>query len=71
MKDKDKPRMGRPPLSEEEKRSDTIRFRATSEDREILEAAAEAKGLDLSAWMRDVLLRSARKVLSSLKRKKR
>jgi len=38
-----------------------LRIRMTQDDREILEAAAASNDLDISAWARGVLLRSAKR----------
>lgn len=36
-----------------------IRFRVTDEQRDLIQAAAEARGLDLSAWIRELVLNAA------------
>lgn len=54
-----KKKAGGKPKPKHLKRSDTIRFRANEGEREILEAAAAKERLELSAWMRSVLLKRA------------
>ena len=51
--------MGRPPKPKAERRTKTIRFLATVKEKELLEAAADTENLELSAWMRSVLLSRA------------
>ena len=43
----------------------TIRLRVTSEQRRLMLEAAEQTGLDLSAWLRTLGVREARKTLSA------
>lgn len=59
----EKGRPGRPKLAEDERKGTTIRFRAAPDEHELLEAAARARGMPLSAWARDILLSRARREL--------
>ena len=52
-------RRGRPRKEDAGRKDDVIRFRVTDEQRERLQAAAEAEGLDLSAWIRELALKAA------------
>ena len=53
---------GRPELDEAEKRAEIIQFRMTAEERALCERAAERAGIKkLSAWIRDRLLRAAKR----------
>lgn len=36
-----------------------IRFRVTDEQRDLIQAAADARGVDLSAWIRELVLSAA------------
>lgn len=56
----DKPRMGRPPIAEEKRRSDHIKVLITEAERAELDQAAEAAGKPVSTWVRDVALEKAR-----------
>lgn len=57
----DKPRMGRPPIAEEKRRSDHIKVMITEAEPADLERAAEAAGKGVSTWVRDVALEKARR----------
>ena len=54
-----KPRMGRPPLPPEEKRDEVIRLKATSAEREAMQAGASRAGVELSTWLRELGLKAA------------
>ena len=56
-----KPRMGRPPIAEEKRRSDHIKVMITETERADLEQAAEAAGKGVSTWVREVALEKARR----------
>lgn len=57
----DKPRMGRPPIAEEKRRSDHIKVMITDAERADLEQAAEVAGKGVSTWVREVALEKARR----------
>ncbi len=57
-------KMGRPPKTEEERQTRTLRVRLTSADDQTIRQAAEAAGKSLSAWVRDVLVRAAKRRLN-------
>jgi uncharacterized protein (DUF1778 family) len=59
-----RPRGGRPPLAASEVRAERLEIRLRAEERRELDEAAERAGLSLSAWMRRVLLRAARRSLA-------
>ena len=54
-------RGGRPPLPANEVRDERLEIRLRSDERLELDEAAERAGLSLSAWIRRVLLRAARR----------
>lgn len=58
---KEQPRIGRPPIAEESRRTTHIKVLATEAERAELEQAAEAAGLGVSTWMRVVALEKARR----------
>lgn len=47
----------------DERKESTIRVRVTAEQKDFLRAAAELDGLELSAWLRQLGLQAARKLL--------
>lgn len=51
--------MSKPKRKARAAKSETIRFRASAEEKEALEGAAKRNGLALSAWIRQSLLREA------------
>ena len=53
--------MARPKKPDEKRRGYTLRVRLTESERKIFEEAAERNGLELSGWVRMVLLKAARK----------
>jgi hypothetical protein len=53
-----KPKMGRPPLPDDERRDAELRIRLTALERDELDKAA---GTDTSTWARLVLLRAAKR----------
>ncbi|MBC7783003.1 MAG: hypothetical protein H7144_04115 [Burkholderiales bacterium] len=55
---------GRPKKAKVERRTNVLRIRLTQEERADLEAAAEKKSLDVSAWGRMVLLETARPAIN-------
>ncbi len=56
-------KMGRPPKTEDERQTTTLRLRLTAADDATIRQAAASAGESLSAWMRGVLLRAARRKL--------
>lgn len=48
-------------------RSLSVRFRVNESERDLLREAADFAGLDLSSWIRERLLRAARKELTAKK----
>jgi hypothetical protein len=64
-------RMGRKPLSDDDRRDKPFRIRMTDEERGQVDAAAEAVGDNSSSrWARKVLLEAAEQELSRRKRRK-
>ena len=62
-------RMGRKPLSDDERRDKPLRIRLTDAEREVIDDAAESAGDNsTSRWARDALLKIAER---ELRRKKR
>jgi len=57
---KKKPRIGRPPIAADARRTTHIKVLATEAERAELEQAAEAAGLGVSTWVRVVALEKAR-----------
>jgi hypothetical protein len=53
--------VGRPKKTPGEARDNILRIRLTDAERAELDAAAESKALDTSAWARSLLLELARK----------
>jgi len=51
---------GRPKKDREARRDTDVRIRVTDDERERFRKAAEAKGLDFSAWARMVLLEASK-----------
>ena len=51
---------GRPSKTSDDRRTNVLRIRLTQDERDVLEGAAQAKALDVSAWARMMLLDSAR-----------
>jgi uncharacterized protein (DUF1778 family) len=56
-------KLGRPTLSESEKKGQITGVRLRGEERKLLERAASHKSQTLSHWIREVLLSSANKQL--------
>jgi hypothetical protein len=54
-------KMGRPPKDPEDRRTKMVSVPLTEAEREEVDAAADAAGVKIAAWARDVLLRAARK----------
>ena len=64
-------RMGRKPLSDEERRDKPLRIRLTDAEREKIDAAAEKAGYGgSSGWARDLLIEAAEKVNAAKRRRK-
>ena len=51
--------MGRPKLSEDEKKGQITGVRLRDEERQLLETKARSEGKTLSAWMRDAVVKTA------------
>jgi uncharacterized protein (DUF1778 family) len=52
---------GRPKLQPDEKLAEIVQFRMTAEERSKCERAAELEGVKFSTWIRDRLLRAAKR----------
>ncbi|MFW0154392.1 plasmid mobilization protein (plasmid) [Mycobacterium sp. smrl_JER01] len=52
---------GRPPFKAGQRRNAVVPVRFTEDERDIIEAAAEADGQAVSAWVRDRALAAARR----------
>ncbi len=59
-KGKSKPRMGRPPVADADRRETLLRVLTTKGEHEELQRAASAAGLSVSTWVRSVALERAR-----------
>jgi len=59
-KDKQKPKMGRPPKPAEEKQSERVNVSMTPEERRTLEREANEAGLSLAGYLRDCWKRRRR-----------
>jgi hypothetical protein len=57
---KSKPRLGRPPVADADRRETLLRVLTTKGEHEELQRAAEAAGLSVSTWVRSVALERAR-----------
>lgn len=57
----EKPRIGRPPMAAEDRRSTLVRVLTTEAEREELRQAAKAASMDLSTWVRVAALDKARR----------
>lgn len=57
---KEKPRMGRPALPDDERRDKRLHVLTTEGERKELDRAAKAAGLDTSSWLRALGLERAR-----------
>lgn len=56
--------LGRPKKVKAERRGNVLRIRLTTEERSVLDAAAESQSLDVSAWGRMVLMKAARPAIN-------
>ena len=54
---------GRPIKSSSESKSETVKFRLDNREKQAFEDAARLAGIDLSAWIRERLRKSARREL--------
>jgi len=64
-------RMGRKPLTDEDRRDKPFRIRMTDEERERVDSAAEQAGDNSSSrWARRVLLEAAEHALARKRRRK-
>jgi uncharacterized protein (DUF1778 family) len=57
-----KKRTGRPPVPNAERRSVTPTIRLTPGEAKLIRAAAQAKDQPTTQWMRETLLRAARRI---------
>lgn len=62
---KSPPIMGRPTKEPAERLSEIIQFRLTSAEREQCEQAAEQTGTKFSQWIRDCILKAAKRQLKT------
>ena len=60
-----KPKMGRPPVPKAEQLAEIVQFRLTTQERQDCEKAAEKAGERFSAWIRERLLRAAKRELKN------
>ncbi len=58
---KAKPRTGRPPVADEDRRSTLVRVLTTEGEHGELQRAAETASMSVSTWVRAVALEKARK----------
>ena len=58
-------RRGRPPKEPEDKRTEMVSVPMTETEKAAVDAAAEASGVKLAAWARDVMLRAAKRKAAS------
>jgi uncharacterized protein (DUF1778 family) len=56
-----KKQMGRPPKDPADQQSEIVAVRMTQDERAQCQHAADRAGVKLSAWMRDRLLRAAKR----------
>jgi hypothetical protein len=54
-------RMGRPPKSPDESLPERLYVRVSTDEKETMEAVAEKAGLKLSVWIRDRLMKAAKR----------
>jgi len=57
---KPKPRMGRPPVADADRRETVLRVLTTEDEHAELQRAAAAAGMSTSTWVRAVALERAR-----------
>jgi hypothetical protein len=60
-----KPQMGRPPKEEAERLAKIVQFRLTTEEYGDCQKAATKADIALSAWIRERLVRSAKRELKN------
>jgi uncharacterized protein (DUF1778 family) len=60
-------KMGRPPKAAEDVRGETLTLRLTMSERSALDTAASARGVEVSAWVRDLALKAAKRPVGSSK----
>lgn len=63
--------MARPPKPAKERKDSDLRIPVTSEQKDVVMAAARAEGLDMAAWARQLLVREARAALDRPKNRSR
>jgi hypothetical protein len=60
-KEKEKPRIGRPPVAEADRRATLVRVLTTQAEHAELQEAAEAASMSVSTWVRAAALEKARR----------
>jgi hypothetical protein len=64
--------MGRPPLSDEDRRDKPLRIRLTDDERQLLDEAAKAAGCaNTSCWARETLEKAAKRLVEADKGRKK
>jgi len=61
--------MPRPPKKPEDRKNYHLRTPLTETQRQLIEAASNAEGLDLAAWSRTILLDAAKRAINKSARK--
>lgn len=61
LSDQKKPRMGRPPIAAEDRRTNLTKVLTTDAEQEDLQRAADVAGLPVSTWVRVAALEKARR----------
>jgi uncharacterized protein (DUF1778 family) len=62
--------MARPPKDKALLMNIPLRIMLTADQKELISAAAESEGLDMTAWARPILLKAARDQLAQRQRRK-
>lgn len=58
-----KPKMGRPPKTPEERKTADMKIPLTDDEKELIRQAAAADEAKPVTWARDVLVRTARRII--------
>ena len=61
VKKGNKPRIGRPPVADSDRRANVLRVLATDGERAELQRAAEGASMSVSTWVRAAALEKARR----------
>jgi|GEM_PF-2701622 len=64
------PKSGRPPKEKSLLMNIPLRIMLTADQKELIEAAAKAEGLDMTAWARPILLQAARSAAEKTRNKR-